>query len=1351
MSRTHSLILCWPAFMAAVAAAPPALAGGQRSFRWAFARRGYAEASGDGLVLRGKLAYLRDFSAGAFKLECAARAFGERPEIWLRFFYRDPHDHYALALRGHVCQDVYLFRFRPAGDRLVALENLPFELLPGKWYRLSVGVRSGFLEVAVDGRPVLRKHIASTPSGGSIAFGGCPCRMEVRKLQIRGLRAAAVETAAFSPNAIKLNFGPADAKLPPGWRVSDDSSYDGARGWGWLTRPTGVRRRGVEADPLTDTLVAVAHGTGEGIFRLDLPDGDYLLTAMGGDPSFPARLEWWLNDEPQPWVEENLPSRVYRTWRRPVTVRGGYITLRVVSNHPRGQPGGVINWLVVEPREEVGENRWGAAAEAWKHQRAELERRRLAEERERARRRRLRREQRRAYRPCEVPGPTRGRTVVSLDGIWLFLPDQERRPGEQPWSPDSSDRHWHTIPVPAFWQPVRWWIFGGGSGVSDNWRQAEEARCDAFTFAWRTTEAGWYRHWFRLPASYRGKRILLRFQGVAMACQVWVNGQRVARHVGMFGPWQVDITRAVKPGGLNLLAVLVTRKAYEPRDPERVVGVAVTVELTNRALNSVPHGMYGAQGGIWGPVELVATSAVHLRDVFFKPRLDGGDLEVEIGGAESASGQAASSLRLAWRLTERRSGKVVTRGSRSLEPGVTSTAVRFRGLHVKPWWPEKPCMYRLELQLAGAGGQLLDREVIPIGFRTVEVRGNRIYLNGRAYWLRGANHAPNGLRPWDGALAHRFLRLMHQGHQYITRTHGSPFTRVWLEAADTEGVGVSVEGIWPWALYGSSPIPDPALLEVWREDWLAVMRAARNHPSVLMGTVNNEMYFYRDRDADRRRRKWEIISDLIAAMRRLDPTRPVVVDSGYVRTDRTRRESVLAGLDDGDIDDAHRYYGWYSIGPLWLFGRKMEEAFRGDRPAISQEFSTGYPNVDTGHPTRMYIDRNQVAQTWVGNWAYEDRDPGYFLSRHAWLTKELAELGRREAKKLCGLLHFATCTWVQHCYDAERMKPFPTYAALKTALQPVLVSWESKQRHFYAGAELAGRVWVVNDDIGRDTLRSVKVTASVVWQGHSLARAAVQLGDVPYYERTSAPLHLRLPRRLTADRCDAELVLMATSAGRTVSRNSYPLLLARRSWTQADVSPLAPARALSIIKSGTRRTLVIEGDEALAGLAEDAEEVRAWLKSGGTLVALNAGSAAARLFPEAVSAYVARRTETANPWTEDAAVFDGLKPTDIAWMMGTDGKVRAADGFFRLRSDTEPGRGLGVRRLATTMRAHAYLSSPADIVRRNLWGTCLVEIAVGRGRAVLSTLNISGRNLDPVAGRLYRNIVHAYALATGSG
>jgi len=88
-----------------------------------------------------------------------------------------------------------------------------------------------------------------------------------------------------------------------------------------------------------------------------------------------------------------------------------------------------------------------------------------------------------------------------------------------------------------------------------------------------------------------------------------------------------------------------------------------------------------------------------------------------------------------------------------------------------------------------------------------------------------------------------------------------------------------------------------------------------------------------------------------------------------------------------------------------------------------------------------------VPQAFVGDWAWEDRDPSYGLKRHAFMSKELTEVIRRSAPETAGFLLFANTCWFQNVWDADTVTPYPVYNAVKLAFEPVLVTAELFGRH----------------------------------------------------------------------------------------------------------------------------------------------------------------------------------------------------------------------------------------------------------------------------------------------------------------
>jgi beta-galactosidase len=465
---------------------------------------------------------------------------------------------------------------------------------------------------------------------------------------------------------------------------------------------------------------------------------------------------------------------------------------------------------------------------------------------------------------------------------------------------------------------------------------------------------------------------------------------------------------------------------------------------------------------------------------------------------------------------------------------------------------DHPNLYLLRTQLL-ANGKVIDEKITTVGFKTFEARGNRLYLNGKPYFLRGADMPPHGLAPNDKALADKFMKMMHDGNTMATRFHVSPPSKIWMDACDKYGVGASVGENWPWVLMGDTPIPDPKLIQAWKDEWREIVRANRNHPSLMIWTISNESYFEGGRDKDKARsvEKFRIFSDVIKSARALDPDAMVVFHSGYVRSEADYRDVLKPnGLDDGDIDDSHHYWGWYNRSPFHLDVAKDVEKRRFEgRPLISQEASTGYPDQDTGHPTESYIINHSVPQSWVGQYGLYTARPDMFLETHAQITKEYAEKIRRDRNYLSGWMIFANCCWFRDVYDPDRIAPYPVYGEVKKAYEPVLVSLANPNRHFEAGRTFDGDVYVVNDDPDRPKLTNLTLRWRIFGKSFDPgASGVVSVPDCPYDGKTKAAVEFRVPTNLPLDRSNMTLALELRQGDDVISRNDYPLICASPKW-----------------------------------------------------------------------------------------------------------------------------------------------------------------------------------------------------------
>ncbi|HJN14559.1 MAG TPA: glycoside hydrolase family 2 TIM barrel-domain containing protein, partial [Armatimonadota bacterium] len=877
---------------------------------------------------------------------------------------------------------------------------------------------------------------------------------------------------------------------------------------------------------------------------------------------------------------------------------------------------------------------------------------------------------------------------------------------------------------------------GPGEGTSDWWDRLEQQRMDALSFDPYETHAGWYRQWIEIPKEYSGRRLSLQFDAVAMRCEVWYNGQHVGGHVGMFAPLEIELpAEATRFGAKNLVTVFVSDAAWQGEgNPNEILGTAVTVEVTREMLQSLPRGMYKRSAGIWQPVRLISTEPAHMADVFVKTASDGFAADIAISGTEGDG----------WHVRGTVIDPATDIGLAQVEAEVTGETATLEATGIAPrtWSPDDPNLYPLRLELTSPTGEVTDAIEQQIGFRTFEVRGNRLYLNDRPYWLRGANHAPSGLSPNDGEVARSFMRGMHDGNTVVLRAHGSSFTPTWLTAADEYGVGVCMEGVWPWVMGDDADPPTDELLAIWESEWTGVMRRLRNHPSILLWTLNNESYWYRAKDPELRKRKWEIATRMIRNMREIDPTRPIVCDSGYVRDPETYAAEIEPnGFDDGDIDDAHLYYGWYWPSPWHLYPdpaadpdapAPLEERFSGARPAISQEFATGYPNNDTGHPTRKYIDKYYVPQAWVGDYAYEDRDPSVFLDRHAWLAKELTEVARRHRDRLCGKLHFSNSNWFRFPFLPESHEPYPAYEAMRLAMAPILVSADLRRRHFYEGESIECDVYVINDSPDGLDLPSSRLEASIVQPGGvPLVRAAAQVAPVGYYDKHVVSITLPVPDKLgEPERNDYELQLVLKIGETELARNAYPMVGADSEWAGRDAVIQAAVEPLTAGEGGT---LVARGRDGIDAL-KARPELQQFVEGGGRVLIMNAGEHVARLLPEVIVSEVPWRPEIVNFEDEASPILDGLEPWDICWFNGEPGEIPvAATGGFLLKPVD------GVRVLATAIRPHGYLAHPTDV--QDHTAAVVFEAQLGKGKVIVSELDTAAAVTDPIAARVVSNLL----------
>lgn len=987
----------------------------------------------------------------------------------------------------------------------------------------------------------------------------------------------------------------------------------------------------------------------------------------------------------------------------------------------------------------------------------------------------LRQQQRKSYKSKTIKSLKSKRTEISLKGNWLFKPEHELSNRDSAFSLELNDDSWHTLAVPGFWNPVRNWLHledshlpHPGSGISDNYREKEYRRCENYSFDYKATDAAWYRHWIELPKNIEDKSIQLYFSAVSKIADIYVNGQQVGSHIGMFGDFKFEISSFLKPGK-NLIAVAVkVRKTEKRTDATESVAKAVSVEVTNDMLNSLPHGMFnGTEGGIWQDVRLIITEKIRIDDVFANLNLEKGEIEIELFNQSSQTDTLSVALDIKALQTSKSIYKTNSQDLIIIEANSSKKVViKIPNIPAKAWSPEFPNMYKLRTSLL-RNQELVDEKTIETGFRTFESRNHQFMLNGTPYWLGGANHPPAGIAPNDERLANRFFELMHNGRQMATRSHGCPFTETWMKAADHQGVAVSYEGSWPWLMIGD--IPSEELIEIWKAEMLALVKKYRNHPSLFIWTINNEMYFtmfYHNDPKAVRLKKWQILSDLIKAIRELSPNTLISADSGYSRLKGDFEENLKPhGIDDGDIDDRHVYFNWYNRDFFqikdseWAKRIYWSPGANANRPFFSQESSTGYTNNDDGHFNRKYLFNNYVPQSWVGDWAYEDKDPSYSLNRHAFMSKELLESIRRTSPESAGILLFSNVCWFQNVYDADKIKPYPIYEAIKKASSSVLISAELMGRNYYAGEPIKTKVCIINQSIHKKEWPASTLQWFLKHEGKTIASGAQNIASIPYYDRVWADLTIDLPKHLPLAKSYCQLEFSIQSEDQ-VYNNSYDLCLVEKSWL--DLSVMDSTQLISVydISGETYQLLdfmgikyhklkdlteirLVEADLIIVANLDQDEEVRyGWedvkkvCGNGTNVLLIHPGKHMQWLYYHKIQSIYERKGRLVNMHIPEHPAFNEIDPMELVWwQMDSNEKPRVCRRSYRLKHKENS------QNLCTYLRPHTGLSGDRSTTLFEMSGVPLIEIQEKKGRLIASEMETNQGIKDPIAAKLFLNMI----------
>ena len=374
------------------------------------------------------------------------------------------------------------------------------------------------------------------------------------------------------------------------------------------------------------------------------------------------------------------------------------------------------------------------------------------------------------------------------------------------------------------------WVAPDASERPDNSDAGSNVRSRLSSRGFKEMGIGWYRYELTPKDEWKGKRIVLDFQGIMLVGDVYLNGQRIGgTDYGYLG-FDIDLSKLLKWGQTNEIAVKADTQ--NPSNSRWFTGA-----------------------GLYRDVNLIVTN----KDLFF-PRhplfiCTQGNREVKIKAEiinqqKVVKGQTAAKMPVGVRILDA-DGKVVAEQKndihfnakwRDREYELPSISLE----NAKLWSPDSPYLYTAEVTLYDNEGNIADQIKEPFGVRTIEIVPQKgLLVNGKKVLLKGyANHhtlGALGAAAYPRAIEKRLKLMKEFGMNHIRSSH-NPYSEDFLKLCDKYGILVVDELYDKWLTqYAGGRVEWESL---WQKDIPEWVKRDRNHPSVVMWSLGNELQQY---------------------------------------------------------------------------------------------------------------------------------------------------------------------------------------------------------------------------------------------------------------------------------------------------------------------------------------------------------------------------------------------------------------------------------------------------------------------------------------------------------------------------
>jgi hypothetical protein len=499
------------------------------------------------------------------------------------------------------------------------------------------------------------------------------------------------------------------------------------------------------------------------------------------------------------------------------------------------------------------------------------------------------------------------RAVLDLNGTWQLArwddPDMDRDPfGPVRDVPPIQRLNWMNIAVPG-----------------NVWLQRPE-----LALASRVV----YRATIRVPPSHAGRSAWIHFSGTNYVVSVFVNGVYCGGRRSILVPWDCDVSNALKPGMDNELLVVVKSHQYAMDLASKGIAGPLasrrnlpkshyrTMKWNDAIYPSTKGDGDGTCVGIINPASLVLGGQVYTVDAFVRTSVARKRLDATLEIANPSGVPLLVEVRCA-AIVDRTNAIAHEFPPFSLrlpQGGIATAEAGGEWNEAKLWWPsesidDRPDCYRLRTTLLVDGKAIDIREDL-FGFREISIAGRDFLLNGVPWRFNNWVDVPgektmrgpdDWLRAWH-AQGDGFHRFSHDHSRFLGHREAA------IATLDRLGVpsrcSTCIDGMFNTQYLGSK-----VLWKNWEDHLRQVIRAYRNHPSIMNWSIGNEVMLINSHNTRRKAylEDEKQMARLIAVVKEMDPTRASYEDGA----------GDLGGA--GEINNVHYSWQWWTDLPAQLY------------------------------------------------------------------------------------------------------------------------------------------------------------------------------------------------------------------------------------------------------------------------------------------------------------------------------------------------------------------------------------------------------------------------------------------------